>query len=70
MMTSSTAVNSGSLNAPGTPTSIGVAPQPHPNKPLFPCAAAIVRILKLQHLNICVEILTKTTSQYLKLLFA
>lgn len=42
MMTPPTGMNSGQINTPGTPTSMGVAPQPHPNKPLFPSAAAIV----------------------------
>lgn len=42
MMPTPAGMNTGQMNAPGTPTSMGVAPQPHPNKPLFPSAAAIV----------------------------
>ncbi|XP_065202242.1 BUB3-interacting and GLEBS motif-containing protein ZNF207 [Planococcus citri] len=41
MMPTPAGMNSGQLNAPGTPTSVGVASQSHPNKPLFPSAAAI-----------------------------
>lgn len=42
MMNPNSTMNSGPMNAPGTPTSLGLAPQPHPNKPLFPSAAAMV----------------------------
>lgn len=42
MMTPNQTMNA-PLNAPGTPTSLGVASQPHPNKPLFPSAAAMVK---------------------------
>lgn len=42
IMTPSAGINSTPLNAPGTPTSLGIPPQPPQNKPLFPCAAAIV----------------------------
>lgn len=44
MMATQAGMNSGQINAPGTPTSVGVASQSHPNKPLFPSAAAIVSI--------------------------